>query len=133
MCMKRRSSGVDFELAQDVKELIDSLIVQLDLKHITSDRIFCVRSYKSKARAYARIWGLSRVFQIAAGYKPTYVIEVLSEHFDKLDDERKTRVLIHELLHIPKTFSGALLSHNGPHHKVNDAEVHKHFQKLPKK
>lgn len=106
------------------------LIVELDLQHIKSERIFCVRSNESKARAYARIWGLSRIFQIAAGYQPTYVIEVLSEHFDDLSDEKKMRVLIHELLHIPKTFSGALLPHNGPHHKVNDAEVHKLFKKL---
>ena len=119
-----------FEHADDVKNLVDELIVKLDLKHIKPDRVFCVRSKKSKARAYARIWGLSRIFQIAAGYPTTYIIEVLSEHYDKLSQEKKVQVLIHELLHVPKTFSGALLSHNGPHHKVNDAEVRKLYQML---
>ncbi len=128
--MPNKSSSVKFELAEDVQKLIEMLVIELDLQHIKSDRIFCVRSNQSKARAYARIWGLSRIFQVAAGYKPTYVIEVLSEHFDELTDEKKLKVLIHELLHIPKTFSGALLPHNGRHHKVNDAAVHKLFQKL---
>lgn len=128
--MPKKTNGVHFEMADDVKKLIDELIEQLQMEHIQPDRVFCVRSQGSKARAYARIWGLSRIFQIAAGYEPTYVIEVLSEHFDDLDHDRKIKVLIHELLHVPKTFSGALLSHKGPHHRVNDEEVHKWLQKL---
>lgn len=87
--MRQKSSSVKFELAEDVKKLIEMLVTELNLQHIKSDRIFCVRSNQSKARAYARIWGLSRIFQVAAGYKPTYVIEVLSEHFDHLTDEKK--------------------------------------------
>src|SRR3989344_2521925 len=125
MHMGHRSSGLKFEDAHDVKALVDELVTQLELKHIRPERVFCVRSIQSKARAYARIWGLSKIFQVAAGYEPTYILEVLSEHFDKLSHEKKERVLNHELLHIPKTFSGALLSHNGPHHRVNDSEVHK--------
>lgn len=45
--------------------------------------------------------------------------------FDKLNNREKMKTLIHELMHIPKTFSGALLSHKGPHHAINDREVEK--------
>ena len=122
----------EFLSAPEIKKAIDEIIDNLDLGHLDKRQIFCVRSQGSKARAYARIWGLSRIFQITAGYKPTYVIEVLSKHFDKLNDKEKIKVLIHELLHIPKTFSGALKSHRGPHHRINDREVEKIYQQLKK-
>ncbi len=127
---KPKQKKFEFEAADDVQKLITKLIQKLDFAHMKADSIHAVRSYGSKARAYARIWGLPRIFQVAAGYKPTYVIEVLSKYYDKLPDEEKTKVLIHELLHIPRTFSGALKSHRGPHHRVNSREVDKWFKKL---
>ena len=122
----------DFEIADDVQALMVDLVEKLEMSHIKIDRVFCVRSKGSKARAYARVWGLSRIFQLTAGYKPTYVIEVLEEHYDKLSLERKQRVLIHELLHIPHTFSGALRSHKARYFKVDEEEVEKLFKRLPK-
>lgn len=56
---------------------------------------------------------MPKIFQDALDIPPAYVIEVLSKYYDKLSDDEKSRVLIHELLHIPKNFSGALLSHHG--------------------
>jgi predicted metallopeptidase len=70
-----------------------------------------MRSNLSSSRAYARIWGLSKVWQMALSQKPAYIIEVLSQHFDKLTDKDKDKVLLHELAHIPKNFSGSLLAH----------------------
>jgi predicted metallopeptidase len=70
-----------------------------------------MRSRGSKARAMARIWSLPAIWQQALRVEPHYVIEVLSEHFDKLDQTEKEKTVIHELLHVPKTFSGSLVPH----------------------
>ena len=65
-----------------------------------------------------------------------YVIEVLSEKFDKLNYDDQTKVLIHELMHIPKNFSGALLPHRGRGKRIIDYQsIEKLFKqfKLGKK
>lgn len=74
----------------------------------------CVRSTGATTRAYARIWGLPSIWQIGLGLPPSYILEVVSEKFDRLTPRQQDEVLIHELAHIPKTFSGALLAHT--HH-----------------
>lgn len=119
-----------FEQAEDIVSLIKRLVEKLAMNHIVIEQVACVRSRGSVARAYARIWGLPRVFQMAFGHKPVYVIEVLSEHFDTLSHEDKIKTLIHELLHIPKTFSGALLSHKGRHRHINKRIVQKWYECL---
>ncbi|MCD6522678.1 MAG: metallopeptidase [Candidatus Diapherotrites archaeon] len=100
-----------WENAPDVKEIVVKLVIGLDLSHIQTDRVFCVRSYRSRSSAIARIWELPRVWQQVLSIPPAYVIEVVSERFDKLDKEEKEKTILHELLHIPKTFSGALVPH----------------------
>lgn len=130
---KKKSVKMDFKIAPDVRKVVEVLVKRLSLEHVDLGSVYFVRSQGSKTRAYARIWGLSRIFQIAAGFKPTYVIEVISKYYDKLPQEEKVKVLIHELMHIPKTFSGALKSHRGPHHRINSREVEKIFKLLEKK
>lgn len=103
--------GLNWSKAEDVKKDIKEILSKLDLDHIESSRIFCFRTNGSKSRSYARIWAFPKIFQRALKIKPAYVIEVLSRHFDKLDQDSKKKVLIHELLHIPKNFSGALVPH----------------------
>ncbi len=78
---------------------------------IESRQIVCFRSTQANTKAYARIWGLGRIWQLALKEKPAYVIEVISEKFDHLPQKEKDRILLHELAHIPKSFSGALLPH----------------------
>lgn len=121
---------MEFGSAPDVLEIVHEVVKTLPLVHIKLDRIFCVRSNYSKARAYARVWGTARIFHEAAGIPPTYVIEVLSHYYDKLPETEKIKVIIHELMHIPKTFSGALLSHRSGHHAINKREVDKIYQRL---
>jgi len=114
-----------YELAPDIKKQIDLLVEKLDFKYIDSKRIHCIRSFDAKTRAYARIWGMSRLFHEVAGIKPNYIIEVISKKFDKLSPREQIKTLVHELMHIPKTFSGALLPHRGRYHRINDREVEK--------
>ncbi|VVB58927.1 Uncharacterised protein [Candidatus Anstonella stagnisolia] len=102
---------MDVETAADVQEIMDDIVRTLGLGHINEFRIICMRSRNAKAHAYARIWNLPDIWQKALEVKAFYVIEVLSEKFDVLGETEKKKVIIHELLHIPKTFSGALLGH----------------------
>jgi predicted metallopeptidase len=109
---------MDWEEAADVKKDITHILTIIDLPHIQLERIHCYRTEGSKARAYARTWSFPKIFQQALQVKPAYVIEVLAKHYDKLNDDEKTKVLIHELLHIPKNFSGALLPHHTAHRNL---------------
>lgn len=127
---RKKRQKFEFEAAEDIRELVHKIVGKIPMDHVNLDSLYFVRSQGSKARAYARIWGLSRIFQVAAGYKPTYVIEVISKYFDKLPHEEKVKVLIHELLHIPKTFSGALKAHRGRNHRVDRREVERWYKKI---
>ncbi len=118
-----------YNKAPDVKKRIGQLIKVLEFKHIKSSKVHCIRSFDSTSRMYARIWGMSKLFKEVAGIEPNYIIEVNAKYFDKLPYERQTMTLVHELMHIPKTFSGALLSHRGRHHRINDREVEKILKK----
>jgi predicted metallopeptidase len=119
---------MQFEFAPDVHERISKMVKTLKLDYINSLRIFCMRSKGSEARAYARIWSLPQIWQKAFDVKTYYIIEVLSEHFDKLSEEQKDKVLIHELIHIPKTFSGALRPHAYFDKKIDEKTVNEFYE-----
>jgi predicted metallopeptidase len=121
---------MQYKLAPEIKRQVRVLIKELKFTHVKPNQIWCIRSFDAKTRAYARIWGMSRLFHEVAGLPPTYIIEVINQHFEKLSERDKLKTLIHELMHIPKTFSGALLSHRGPHHRINDREVEKIIRDL---
>lgn len=108
-----RTKAWKLQSAPDIKRRIYPIVQNLKILHIDVEKIICFRSFGSKSRARARIWSLPRIWQKALDVEPHYVIEILSEKFDKLKRDDQDRVLIHELLHIPKTFSGALLPHRG--------------------
>lgn len=106
-----KSKKIIWKLAPDVKKRVIGLVKNLQIDWVKTGRIYTYRSVNSKTRAYARIWGLSGLWQRTLKVGPTYIIEVLSEHYDELTDGEKDKVLLHEITHIPKNFSGALVPH----------------------
>jgi predicted metallopeptidase len=100
--------------ADDVKRLVDEIADSLDFFHVTPQFVHCVRSFGSKSTmTIARIHGLGRVWQEVLNLSPSYVIEVISERYDRMPKEEKEKTVIHELLHIPKGFSGGFRPHKG--------------------
>ena len=95
--------------APDISRRVKHLAFHLPFPHLHPEQIFCFRSQGSKGRATARIWSLPAVWQQALNVSAGYCLEVITEKFDRLSLSDQEKVLIHELLHIPKTFSGALV------------------------
>lgn len=108
---KSTKSKIDWKQATDIKLRIKFLVSKIDLDWVDTSRVFCVRSENANTRAIARIWGLSRIWQQTLDIKPAYVLEVVSEKFDRLSEIEQDKVLLHELAHIPKNFSGSLVPH----------------------
>ncbi len=106
-----------FVKAPDIQKRITFLVQQLKLLHINAKQLVCFRSYGSTGRARARIWSMPTIWQIALDIQPHYCIEVIAERFDQLTLDDQERILIHELMHIPKTFSGALVPHRTHAHR----------------
>ena len=117
---------ISYNEAYDIKQKIELIVSALGFRHINSERLFCIRSYGSKARGIvARCHSLPKIMQHSLKINPAYIIEVLSENFDTMSDEQKIKTLIHELLHIPKTFGGGFIHHN----VVNRRTVEKFYSK----
>lgn len=105
---------IEYYDAPDVKTLVDGIAVKLRFTHVEVDRVFCFRSRGSQSRrVVARIHSLGKVWQKALNTRAGYLIEVISERYDRLSQFGKERVLIHELLHIPAGFSGGFRPHRG--------------------
>ena len=117
--------------AQDIKKIALKIIKELNFFHIPPEAVYCYRSYGSKSkRIIARIHGFGKIWQKALNLPPAYVIEIISERFDKLTQEDKERTIIHELMHIPKGFKGGFRPHRG---YVSRKQVEKLFKKYKKK
>lgn len=117
--MKRqKSTRLEWEKAPEIKKALKHILATIDLSHIDIKRIHTYRSFGSSSHSYARIWSFPKIFQDALQIEPAYVIEVLAKYYDKLSPDEQMKVLIHELLHIPKNFSGALLPHKTSHRQL---------------
>jgi predicted metallopeptidase len=116
--------------APDVKTLADQITDCLNLFHIEPQFVYCYRSKGSKSkRIIARIHGLGKLWQEALRKPPAYVIEVISERYDKLSEADREKTLIHELLHIPKGFSGGFRPHKSYVDKRRVERLHQVFLK----
>jgi len=101
---------IKYTTADDVCCIVHELVEQGLFPHVRVDKIKCLASWGASTRAIARIHGLSSAW-IATGLEPGYVIEVIGERYYKLDITDRVKTVIHELLHIPYTFSGGLRPH----------------------
>ena len=118
---------ISYEDAPDIKEKVDGIISTAGLTHIKNEFLICIRSRGSMARrVIARCHALPRIMQKALNTGARYVIEVISEKFDSLSEEQQTKTLIHELMHIPKSFGGGFVHHN----IVNSQKVNKIWKEI---
>ena len=119
-----------YEFDEDSQKIAKDIIDKLNLDHIKIERIVFMKSHGSKSRqTLARIHGLSKIMQKAMRIKAVYVIELISENFDKLNKDEKIKTIIHELMHIPKCFGGGFRQHR-PY--VTKRNVEKAFQQYKK-
>jgi predicted metallopeptidase len=71
---------------------------------------------------------MGRIWFDALEMKPHYIIEVISEEFDRLDGREKEKVVIHELMHIPTKFSGGFVPHKGRINKRTVDKMHRIYE-----
>lgn len=113
------------ELEQSVRQLAASA----GLSHIDFSRTACVISQGSKAPyTLARCHALPKIMQDALDIPAHYVIEIVAENFFKLSEEEQVKTLLHELMHIPKTFGGGFRHHD----HVSNKNVNQLFKQLGK-
>ena len=101
-----------YEHAQDLQERMLDIVRTLEMSHIDTNRVLCLRSFGSSTkRTIARCHALGKVMQKAMNTQAFYTIEFL-ERFSKMSKKEQDKVIIHELMHIPKTFGGGFRHHD---------------------
>ncbi|MGV8142811.1 MAG: putative metallopeptidase [Candidatus Pacearchaeota archaeon] len=117
-----------YEHAPDLKARLATIVKALQMNHIDLERVECLRSFGSSTkRTIARCHTIGKVMQKGMNVRAFYTIEFL-EKFDKLSIHEKDKVIIHELLHIPKTFGGGFRQHDYVC-EDNIAQLHRALQK----
>jgi predicted metallopeptidase len=125
---------INYFKAPDVEQSARNIINVLNLDYIDPERLAFYRSTGSKAkRVQARIHGLGRIWFDALNMQPRYIIEVISEEFDKLDPSEREKVIIHELMHIPAGFSGGFVPHRGRINRRTVDALHKSYSEASRK
>ena len=101
-----------YEDAPDLKARTVEIANILGMNHLDLDRIECLRSFGSSSRrTIARCHTIGKLMQKAMKTRAFYAIEFL-ERFEKLSLEEQDKTIIHELMHIPKTFGGGFRNHD---------------------
>ena len=103
---------IKYELALDLQKITNEIALLL-FPHVKLDSVVCIRSFGSSSRGtIARCHALGKAMQLAMGRRGFYVIEVISKRFDKMSKVDQIKTLIHELMHIPKSFGGGFKYHD---------------------
>jgi predicted metallopeptidase len=123
--------GIKYEKADDIEKVAREIVGMLNWNHVALEHVAFIRSRGSTARrTIARCHALGKAMQIGMGrQKGFYLVEVISEKFDRLPDDEKLKVVIHELMHIPKSFGGGFVHHD----KVHEESVEKVYQSFIRK
>ena len=101
-----------YEFSENLQSTAEEISLIL-FPHVRIENVKCFKSYgTSSKRTIARCHALGKLMQKALDIQAHYVLEFLSERFDKLNEEEKIKVIMHELMHIPKTFGGGFKHHN---------------------
>ncbi len=101
-----------YEFAPDLQHRMEEIVKILAMDHIDLARVKCFRSYGSSTkRTIARCHTVGKLMQRAMNMPAHYAIEFL-EKFERLDAKEQDKVIIHELMHIPKTFGGGFRNHD---------------------
>ncbi|MBS3071048.1 metallopeptidase [Candidatus Pacearchaeota archaeon] len=101
-----------YEFAEDLQKKAEE-ISRILFPHVIIERVKCFRSYGSSSRhTIARCHALGKIMQKTLSKEAHYAIEFITENFEKLNDKEKTKVIVHELMHIPKSFGGGFKHHD---------------------
>lgn len=117
--------------APDIRKKAEEIVSLMGWPHLDFNHIGFLRSTGSKAvRTIARCHALGKAMQIAMGRDTGfYLVEVISEKFDRMSIDEQEKVIIHELMHIPKAFGGGFIHHN----IVNERNVKRVYQEYLKR
>ena len=123
--------AIQYFHANEINEIAANMVHHLNMTHIQMNKIKFIRSRGSRSkRILARIHGTPLIFQKALSLDAHYIIEVIEEQYDKLPKKEQEKVIIHELLHIPKGFKGGLLPHKN---NITDKKVSRLHEKFIQK
>lgn len=101
-----------YEYAPDLQERMEEIVKTLNMDHIKLDRVKCFRSRGSSTkRTIARCHTVGKLMQKAMNMPAHYAIEFL-EPFERMSKKDQDKTIIHELMHIPKTFGGGFRQHD---------------------
>jgi len=119
-----------YEKAEDLKRRAEEIVNKMGWNHIDMTNVGFLRSFGSSSKGtIARCHAMGKAMQLALERKGFYLLEFISERFDKMSKEDQIKVILHELMHIPKTFGGGFIHHD----RVNDRIVEKVYHELKKK
>ncbi|HLC67772.1 MAG TPA: putative metallopeptidase [archaeon] len=103
---------IKYHPAPDIEQRAVKIAAKIEMKRDFT-RIRFVRSTGSQSRrTLARCHAFPRILQAALNMKAHYIIEVISEQFDKLHEDEQNKTIIHELLHIPESMKGGFRHHD---------------------